>query len=332
MLLLPSDEDDRYKLANTHITQTLHLQRLVRLPSIVHEVGAQDAGTQVGGTVTVRKSIEKPAPEQPKGLKMRYKPIGVEDSDDPDANPRLREAQKAPEFRVPTLPASSQSPKKRKRDEIIDTGTEKAIGPTRKAAKSKQTAKPNGEVRLREDGRLNPENGTTLFTGSPPKTVAKSKPAGKPNGKVEEQEDARSSQENGTTSSSPKKQKIEPSPSQKDKLPDPTSETQSFTPKKQRRKHKTLPPHEVTNADGITTQASIQSSAKVFPQPQMPIPVKRASEPPTAKEAPPDSAQKKHEPDPAKSQLSKKSKIPGETVEERRIRRAAKKQRKQEAM
>lgn len=139
-VLLPTDDDSSYRSIGIEITKTLHLQQLVRLPSISHDVGAEDAGTQVGGTVSVRKPYEKPAPEQPKGLKMRYKPIGVSDSES-DSNHRPRKTQKAPEFRVPSAPSSSQSPEKRKHGDIEDRDADEHSSP-RKLAKIGAAAKP----------------------------------------------------------------------------------------------------------------------------------------------------------------------------------------------
>ena len=284
VLLLPSDEEDRYKPANTRIMQTLHLQQLVSLPSIAHDVGAEDAGTQVGGTVTVRKSHEKPAPEQPKGLRMRYKPIGVEDSDDPDANSRPSGAQKAPDFRVPTLAASSRSPKKRKHDEVIDPDTDDDISPTKKTAKSKPAGKSSGRVEMQEDARPTQENGT----GS--SLVNKSSKKEKHRKDHSTPKDPLSGRHVTTNGNG-----AEPSPSKKDKLTNPSIEIQSSSPKKQRRKHKTISSIDETPREVSSTE-------------------------PTAK---------KQVVDPG--QLSKKSKIPGETVEERKIRRAEKKRQKEAA-
>ncbi|KAG7006112.1 hypothetical protein G7Y79_00016g040970 [Physcia stellaris] len=354
VLLLPSDEDDRYKPANTGIMQTLHLQQLVTLPSIAHDVGAQDAGTQVGGTITLRKSIEKPAPEQPEGLRMRYKPIGVEDSDDPDANLRPTKVQKAPEFRVPTLSASSKSPKKRKHNETIDPHTDDDTSPTKRSAKSKSAAKPNdSRLGMQKDAQAAQEIGTNASTKGSNQEMAESNPAGKASGRIGAQEDARLIRENGTSSSSvnesskKKKHRIDhstpkdtlssrhvntngnvakPSPSEKDKFANPSNETQSSSPKKKRRKHKTIPavdesPHEITSADRTTVSNELR----------MPTPVasKHDIEPRLANGTSTESTAKKQEIDSGK--LSKKSKIPGETVEERRKRRAEKKRRKEAA-
>ena len=141
VLLLPSDEDSRYRSGGTGIIKTLHLRQLVRLPSIAHDVGAQDAGTQVGGTVHLRKPYEKPVPEQPRGLKMRYKPIGVPDSDNSDVESSPRKAPKVPEFRAPGLPRSGQSPKKRKRNEATDIEVDEATSPKKKILKSNDSTK-----------------------------------------------------------------------------------------------------------------------------------------------------------------------------------------------
>ena len=119
-LLLPSEEDSRYKSAKIGVSKTLHLRQLVNIPSLSHDIGAQDAGTQIGGVINLKKPHEKPIPTHPKGLKMRYKPIGVPDSDDSSSESRPRKAPKAPKFRRPSLATPSQSPKKRRRS---DTGS-----------------------------------------------------------------------------------------------------------------------------------------------------------------------------------------------------------------
>ena len=140
-LLLPSDEGSTYKPVVTGVTKTLHLQELIRLPNISHDVGADDAGTQVGGTVNVGKPYEKAAPVQPEGLKMRYKPIGVVDSDESDSNVEPRISRKAPEFRIPKAPLSSQSPKKRKHQDFEDKDANGHPSP-KKFAKVDATAEP----------------------------------------------------------------------------------------------------------------------------------------------------------------------------------------------
>lgn len=140
-LLLPSAEDNVYYRAATSITKTLHLRQLVRLPSISHDVGADDAGTQVGGTINVRKPAEKSAPEQPEGLKMRFRPIGVQDSDESDSAVMPRRTHKSPEFRRPQAPLSSQSPKKRKHEEVESSDVDGSSSP-QKLAKLDATAKP----------------------------------------------------------------------------------------------------------------------------------------------------------------------------------------------
>ena len=144
-LLLPSDEDNLYYRAATGITKTLHLRQLIRLPTISHDVGADDAGTQVGGTINVRKPAEKPAPEQPEGLKMRFKPIGVQDSDDSDSVVRPRATHKTPEFRRPQAPLSYQSPKKRKHHDVEPSDVDDNSS-HQKLAKLDATAKPVATV------------------------------------------------------------------------------------------------------------------------------------------------------------------------------------------
>ena len=144
-LMLPSQENNAYYHATTGITKTLHLRQIVRLPSISHDVGADDAGTQVGGTINVRKPAEKPAPEQPEGLKMRFKPIGVQDSDDSDSIVRPRATHRSPGFRRPQAPLSSQSPKKRKQDDVEPGGFDDNSS-SKKLGKLDATTKPIATV------------------------------------------------------------------------------------------------------------------------------------------------------------------------------------------
>ena len=139
-LLLPLEEDSVYHQVATGITKTLHLRQLVRLPGISHDVGADDAGTQVGGTINVRNPAEKPAPEQPEGLKMRFKPIGVQDSDESDSDVRPR-THKPPEFRRPQETLSSQSPKKRKHVDVKPGHIDDSSSP-QKMAKLDANPKP----------------------------------------------------------------------------------------------------------------------------------------------------------------------------------------------
>lgn len=83
---------------------------------------------------------------------MRYKPIGVSDSDDSDTESRLRSVKKAPQFRVPGLPASSQSPKKRKHDESKHLDADDGMNPKKKSAK----------VAFAPESRSTPTNGSTV--------------------------------------------------------------------------------------------------------------------------------------------------------------------------
>lgn len=85
------------------IDQVLHLQRIVKLPTAPFVSNGQI------GTVAPAK---KPARQQPKGLKMRYHPIGFDGTDDNNAHlseergngaDSDKEIEDAPAFRQPEM-------------------------------------------------------------------------------------------------------------------------------------------------------------------------------------------------------------------------------------
>lgn len=127
MLLVPSYKDKDYRLARPGIARTLQLQQIVRPPPLPHRpTGAPN------GTVRAPTTHVKAVRQQPKGLKMRYRPFGDESSsDNPDAAPRFKlppivypaRTSKKPEepvkkdARIP----SPHKAKKQKRKETVST-------------------------------------------------------------------------------------------------------------------------------------------------------------------------------------------------------------------
>ena len=112
-LLLPSAEDGKYEPSSHGITKTLHLQQLVRPPDASRGLGSLSNAT----ASIYRPRHQKPVPQQPEGLRMRYKPFGDPDSDTSHSDSTSKQPQPAPQFRVPKGVERLSPPKKRKRDE-----------------------------------------------------------------------------------------------------------------------------------------------------------------------------------------------------------------------
>ena len=73
-ILVPDPQGDSYERTSAAITQTLHLQQLVRLPSTPNCSRGLGIGTE--DTPEYPKVYNNHVHEQPKGLKMRYRPFG----------------------------------------------------------------------------------------------------------------------------------------------------------------------------------------------------------------------------------------------------------------
>lgn len=110
IFLLPSQESNNYKQAGIKITRTLHLQELSHPPSTVNQPGSL--------TNEVSRVYTKPARQQPKGLRMRYRPFGdySDSSENGDLEPSPEEQSQAHQFRMPSAIETTPKVKKRKRD------------------------------------------------------------------------------------------------------------------------------------------------------------------------------------------------------------------------
>lgn len=73
-MLIPDQGNNNYKAAIMAISQTLHLQRLVNLPNIGTASGVPADGTHT--TAGLFRGFTKTVRLQPKGMKMRYLPLG----------------------------------------------------------------------------------------------------------------------------------------------------------------------------------------------------------------------------------------------------------------
>ena len=107
-LLLPSTQNNNYRLSKTNIIKTLHLQQLVSLPS-----HAPEPAVHPNHSASASDSYKKTPHPQPEGLRMRYHPFGA--SDDSDLGSTPEPMPKAPEFRIPAAVKENSPGRKRKR-------------------------------------------------------------------------------------------------------------------------------------------------------------------------------------------------------------------------
>ena len=107
-ILVLSAEDNMYKHCGHSISKMLHLQQLTL--SSNHLRHSSDLPTFTASTD--RSPYQKPAPQQPEGLRMRYRPFGDIGSDS-SSDDKAKHAEQMPQFRVPQGTGTA-SPKKRK--------------------------------------------------------------------------------------------------------------------------------------------------------------------------------------------------------------------------
>ncbi|KAI4126557.1 MAG: hypothetical protein LQ338_003675 [Usnochroma carphineum] len=107
VLLVPSPGDNIYKKATARIGKTLHLQEIVKLPSMSDQLGGP-----VNASTAVPKTHVKTVRQQPEGLRMRYRPFGDDSSSD-DADPTSR-------FSIPPVLTPDLSAKRPRSPKIGD--------------------------------------------------------------------------------------------------------------------------------------------------------------------------------------------------------------------
>lgn len=115
-LLIPDQENNNYRPAAMAISQTLHLQQLVRLPSMGTVSGVPADGIQT--TAGSSRGFRKAARPQPKGMKMRYLPLGDNEGRfgrmGPGSSTSGGSDDEEPQFQMPAGVSSSGMTKKRK--------------------------------------------------------------------------------------------------------------------------------------------------------------------------------------------------------------------------
>lgn len=149
-VLIPQDVG--YKSVSAKISQTLHLQAVVRLPepSSVHETS--NIGSEFAASIT-RSTIRAPRP-QVKGLKMRFLPSGfggeatstLGESDSEGEGPRDAAGPKA--SNEVSLPY-----RKEKRKHVEVNGAETAPSSSKRSKKQR----PPEEIRRKEERRAKKE-------------------------------------------------------------------------------------------------------------------------------------------------------------------------------
>ena len=102
LLLVPSPEDNHYRLAGAHIEKTLHLQQLVKGPASTHR-----ECVSTNGATKAPKTHVKIVRQQPEGLRMRYQPFGDQSSSD--------DTDKASKFKRPPIVSAAHSPRAKRR-------------------------------------------------------------------------------------------------------------------------------------------------------------------------------------------------------------------------
>ena len=149
------------------VTATIHLRRDVRTPSAskTHDDSVQNRHDGKQADLEPRQNVQKQKRSQPKGLRMRFLPVGFGDGDpgrvgSTESEEGDDQSSTVPRFRLPTgVPSAlvegdfdgygvADTPRKRKRDEVDDSGTLNADGRSEKKRKKQQRR----DAREKENG------------------------------------------------------------------------------------------------------------------------------------------------------------------------------------
>lgn len=117
-LLLPSAETNDYRPVEVEIARTLQLQQLLPKKS-------NGPSATLNAAPPNRRRYEKPPPQQPDGLRMRYHPFGVTEHPSDESQPEKQAY--VPKFRRP-LAMETTSPTQMQNGEIIDLEMQDAPG------------------------------------------------------------------------------------------------------------------------------------------------------------------------------------------------------------
>ncbi|KAI9860203.1 MAG: hypothetical protein M1813_006313 [Trichoglossum hirsutum] len=171
ILLVPGKEG--YRPAGVDFARTLHLRQVVDLPTLTDVVVSAEAASRVPpASAPTRKTVRK----QPKGLKMRFTPIGIDSSrsegigwSDSDTSEAEREnvvgnGTRTTDFRFPNGFTMGHRPEKRKRERLNGGGSGETTTVGTELSPRKKKSKHKHEHKLHSAGDMEP---TT--SSSPPK-------------------------------------------------------------------------------------------------------------------------------------------------------------------
>lgn len=129
-LLLPSAETNEYRPVGVEIARTLQLQQL-------HPKGLNGLSATLNTAPPERRRYEKPPPQQPDGLRMRYHPFGVTEYSSDESQPGKQTH--VPKFRRP-LGIETPHPTQMQNGENIDVEMPDAPDQPRSKHKKKRNS------------------------------------------------------------------------------------------------------------------------------------------------------------------------------------------------
>jgi len=193
-LLLPCSERNSYRPANVSISNTLHLQQLVGLPTLT-----STSDTPLNGSMYGLERSTKPRNEQPPRLKMRYHAFGIPSDSEPEVVSET--ATERPQIRHPNIPNTTpmSKPKKRKRT-FSDNHSPSDQAPAKKSKREKSQAEAiidneTEEVEAMDVDSLPQEkfsqNEALLEAQSVPQNRGATQNAEQPNGKESKEDRAK---------------------------------------------------------------------------------------------------------------------------------------------
>ncbi|OJD24481.1 hypothetical protein ACJ73_04157 [Blastomyces percursus] len=144
-LLLPDEKGNAYHRSRANVAQTFHLERIVDLAN---------GATHSEQSVPISE-LTKPKHEQPRHLKMRYKPIGSTE-EQPEIFGSSSDESEEPSFRMPqTIPQDREGKKRRKSS--IEIGSDNEPGERRKKHKRIHSNSDDGSTEIHSRDRdVNP--------------------------------------------------------------------------------------------------------------------------------------------------------------------------------
>ncbi|KAK0384408.1 hypothetical protein NLU13_8495 [Sarocladium strictum] len=138
-ILIPSADGAKYQAAPRAVDQVVQVKRITNL-----------GGSSTG---TADPAYKRPVRPQPKGLKARYKPIGVSnalgniggDSDGSEADTEMADAPTLPTLPAPSPPAAEPAKEKKARKSKVSAGGDSAVESPKKGKKSKEKTADEGD-------------------------------------------------------------------------------------------------------------------------------------------------------------------------------------------